>query len=235
MAKKFLLLILVSLELGFSTTLSELLNTVQDLVTDYETSGKAIRYPYLYTKISQYYRYGKLYTAYGLEKSAINLLELASCSATPIDCSPYKYFTRNLHPKSFSQLFKKNPVLTAKVETSYNAYAEWWINKKFSNDETYHSYKNLENILKKDFLDAWAEFLRTADKPIHFQVSKSLKPADLFLLDILYNSYRLGFIKKITFYGDKGDYMRLLHEGLIPYTVQYQPYNCTNYDFLVVY
>jgi len=235
MAKKFFLLTFISLGLGFSASLSELLNTVQDLVTDYETSGKAICSPYLYTKLSQYYKYGKLYTAYGLEKPAINLLELASCSATPIDCSPYKYFTYNLHSKSFNQLFKKNPVLTAKVETSYNAYAEWWINKKFSGEDTYQTYKNLETILKKDFINSWTKFLKTADKPIYFRVSKSLKPADLFLLEILYNSYRLGFIKRVTFYGDKGDYIRLLHEGLISPKVEYQPYDCTNYNFLAVY
>ena len=235
MVKKLLLTIVVPISLSFSATLSELLNTVQNIVTDYEASGKAVQYPYLYTKIYQYYRYGKLYTSYGLDQPAISLLEMAACSAAPIDCSPYKYFTRNLTYKSFGALLKKNPVLTAKVETSYNAYAEWWIRKRFSGEETYKLFKNLETILKKDFLDAWAEFLKTADKPIYFQISKSLKAEDLFLLDVLNNSLRLGLIKKISFYGDKGDYLALLHEGLIPPTVEYHPYRCESYDFLLVY
>ena len=89
MVKKLLLTIVVPLSLSFSATLSELLNTVQNIVTDYEASGKAVQYPYLYTKIYQYYRYGKLYTSYGLDQPAISLLEMAACSAAPIDCSPY--------------------------------------------------------------------------------------------------------------------------------------------------
>ena len=234
MLRKLLSALLFSVALASSATLSELLDAVQDIVTKYESDGTAVENPYLYTKVLEYYRYGKLYASYNLYEPAVEMLELAACSAAPVDCNPYRYFVSAVHPTNYYYLRRYYPVLAALVETSYNAYAQWWINKQLGKEE-YTEYKHPEFILKEKFLPAWEAFLRVEKKPIYFLIHKELTMPDRFLLFLLRSSKRLGLIKKMVFYGDKGDYLYLLHNGLIDYSVVFKPYNCPYHDFIAVY
>lgn len=234
MFRKLLLLTIVPLTFSSATTLSELLSAVQDTLTKYESDGTAIEKPYTYNKILYYYRYGKLYASYALYNQAAEMLEMASCAAAPLDCSPYKYFVKAIHPVNYKYLRKHYPILTARLETSYNAYAEWWIGKQ-KGLEDFQEFKNLEAILRANFYKAWKEFLKVAKRPIYFQISKNLTPADLFLLSLLKTSCKQGLIKRMVFYGDENDYRILLHDGLIDYRVSFKPYTCPYNDFLVVY
>lgn len=234
MFRKLLLLTIVPITLSSATTLSELLSAVQDTLTKYESDGTAIEKPYTYNKLLYYYRYGKLYASYALYNQAVEMLEMASCAAAPLDCSPYRYFIKALHPINYKCLRKNYPILTARLETSYNAYAEWWIGKQ-KGLEDFREFKNLESILKADFYKSWKEFLKVAKRPIYFQISKNFSLADLFLLNLLKTSLNQGLIKHITFYGDENDYRILLHDGLIDYRIPFKAYNCPYNDFLVVY
>jgi len=234
MFRKLLLLTIVPISFTSATSLSELLSAVQNTLTRYETDGTAVEKPYIYNKILYYYRYGKLYAADALYNPAVEMLEIAACTAAPVDCSPYKYFIKALHPKTYRCLLKNYPILTARLETAYNAYAEWWIGKqKGLND--FKEFKNLEVVLKTDFYKAWREFFKVAPRPIYFQISKDITLADKFLLNLLKDAYRQGLIKQIIFYGDVNDYRILLHSGLINYRVQFKPYQCPYNDFVVVY
>lgn len=234
MLKKVLLLTVVPIALAPAATLTELLGTVQDTLTRYESDGTALTKPFEYNKMLNYYRYGKLYASYALYKPATEMLELASCTAAPLDCRAYKYFVKALHPENYRYLRNRYPILAAKVETSYNAYASWWIGKR-NGEGDYSEFKNLEAVLRSDFLSSWRDFLKVAKRPLYFQISKKINDADRFLLTVLKASCRKGWIKKMVFYGDKGNYLELLHSGLIDYRVGYRPYNCPFNNFLVVY
>lgn len=234
MLRKLLSAFFFSITLASAATLSELLDAVQNIVTKYESDGTAVENPYLYTKVLEYYRYGKLYASYNLYDPAVEMLELAACSAAPIDCKPYRYFVRNIHPQSYYFLRKNYPVLAALVETSYNAYADWWINKQLGKEE-YKEYKHAEFIVKDKFLPTWEAFLKVEKKPIYFILHKRIDMADRFLLSVLRNSKRLCLIKRIVFYGDRADYLALLHSGLLDPSVEFKPYKCPYHNFLAVY
>ena len=234
MFRKLLLITVTPITFTFAATLSELLDSVQTTLSQYESDGRAVEKPYVYNKMLNYYRYGKLYASYALYKPATEMLNMAACAAAPFDCSPYKYFVRAIHPQNYYFLRKNYPILTARLETAYNAYAEWWI-KKYRGIEEYNEFKNLESILRSDFLTVWGDFLKVAKRPIYFQINKKLTDADRFLLEVLKFSCRQGLIKRLVFYGDKGDFIELLHRGLLSYSVIYKPYNCPYTDFLVAY
>ncbi len=220
----------------FSATLTELLDTVQRLITEYETQGKALTEPYVYNKLLNYYNFGKIYTAYMLDKQAEEMLSLASCSALPVDCKSHKYFVKNLDYQSYLYALRTMPVLLANVETAYNAYAEWWIGKRNSNNDVYDEYKNLESTLKEKFLNAWKAFLLTMPKPIQFQISKNPEFNDLFLLAMLKTAYYQGWIKKIVYYGDWANYRELTVKKWLPYTTQFKKYEKRyTKDFIFVY
>ncbi len=234
MLRRLISALLLPFALASAATLSELLDAVGDIVTKYESDGTAVENPYLYTKVLEYYRYGKLYASYNLYEPAVEMLQLAACSAAPIDCKEYRYFVSALHPNNYSYLRRYYPVLAAEVETSYNAYAQWWINKQLGKEE-YTEYKHPEFILKEKFLPAWAAFLRVSKRPIYFVLHKNFGLPDRFLLMVLNYSYRRGWIRKMVFYGDRGDFLYLLHNGLLDYRVVFKPYSCPYNDFIAVY
>jgi len=236
MLKKLLLVATGFCSLSFSTTITELLNSVQDILTDYETTGKAEEYPFVYTKIYEYYNFGKLYASYGLVKPAEKMLELAQCNAVPIDCSLNLYFKRNVNYKTYYAVLKNYPILLAEVETSYNAYADWWINKYLKKEEEFQDNPNIETKLKEKFFTYWVTFLKVAPKPIYFQISKTPTEGDIFLIHELFNALKLGYIRRIDFYGDEDSYRDLIYNGLIsPYAVKFHPYTCKVNNFLLVY
>ncbi len=218
MLKKFVLGLFAGIGLSGAATLTELLNSVQNEITKYEEQGLAIENPYIYTKLKEYYKYGKLYTAYLLSDHAIALLQMASCSVAPIDCYPHKYFYKHLTFQEFAKLYYKMPITLARIETSFNAYAEWWIGKHFENKEVYREYKNLEGILRADFFERWKTFLLDAPKPLVFRINRwgSLKPDDIFLLNMLRSAYFYMWIKRIVFYGDSKDYQLLINTQILP-------------------
>ena len=216
MLKKFLLTAAVFTSITFGGSLTELLTSVQDILTDYETSGKAIEEPYIYTKLSKYYKYGVLYASYGLEKQAVKLLELASCTGATIDCKAYLYFLTNLDLNSYKRLRKIKPILLAKTEAAYDAYADWWIKKYTTFESVYWEFKNLENILRYDFTEQWKTFLKVSPKPIYFVIPREAYGwKDRFLVAMLYNAYAFGWIKGLIFYGSPEDYWDLIHEGFM--------------------
>ena len=216
MVRKFFLAGLALFNLTFGATLTELLNSVQDTITNYEFSGKALEQPYVYTKMKLYYKYGRIYASYGIEKPAVKLLDLAACSGAPLDCRPYLYFETNISLTTYRYLRKYRPILLARTEAVYDAYANWWIKKRTALlPSIYKSFKNLENILRYDFAKYWKAFLEGAPKPIYFVIPRSYGWKDRFLLAMLSSAYQLGWVKRITFYGYRGDYISLLEEGLI--------------------
>jgi hypothetical protein len=237
MLKKLLLIATGFCSIAFSTTITELLNSVQDIVTDYENTGKAEEYPFVYAKIEEYYRLGKLYAAYALVEPAKKMLQLAQCNAVPLDCKNTLYFKRNLIYKTYYAVLKKYPILLGRLEASYNAYADWWISKKLKGYEIYREYPNLEAKIKEEFFNNWVAFLLSAPKPIYFQISKFPTDWDRFLLKQIFNAYNLGYIKRIDFYGDKHSYNNLTVSGLInPYIVKFHTYKeCRTYNFLLLY
>jgi len=222
MLKKLFLTAALFATLSYGGSLTELLNSVRDIVTNYETSGKALEEPYIYTKLTGYYKYGVLYASYGLEKQAVKLLDLAACTCASIDCYAYLYFLTNLDLNSYKRLRKSNPVLLAKMEATYDAYADWWIKKYTTFKRVYWEFKNLENILRYDFTVQWKAFLRDAPKPLYFVIPREEYGwKDRFLVAMLYNAYAFGWIKKITFYGSAEDYWGLIHEGFMKEDVKF--------------
>ncbi|NPB05902.1 MAG: hypothetical protein GXO08_05945 [Aquificae bacterium] len=221
---------------SFGATLTELLDTVQRLITDYEVQGKAVTEPYTYNKLVNYYSFGKLYTSYMLDEQATEMLSMAACSALPADCKAHKYFVKNLNYESYRRALESLPVLLAEVETAYNAYAEWWIGKRTSDDEVYRQYRNLESVLKERFLNAWRAFLSAAEKPLYFQISEKVDWNDLFLLAMLKLAYHQGWINKVVYHGDWVNYRELTVKKWLPYGTEFKPEtSCRTHDFVVVY
>jgi len=239
MLKKILALAIFSMGFANAATLTELLNIVQNELTDYEQQGLALEHPYVYTKLKNYYRYGKLYASYALETQAVELLSMASCSVAPLDCNPHKFLLRNM-PINYFYLYKqKMPIVLANLETAYNAYAEWWIGENIKGGDIYKEYQNLGGILREDFYKAWQTFLTSVPKPVPFFITKRLQDNDLFLLAMLRVAYYNGWVKEIKFCGDKGDLIYLVQKGFLPpqtkfkYIPNKKP--CAKIDLLWVY
>jgi len=220
----------------FSASLMELLNSVQNLVTEYETTGKALEHPYIYAQLTSYYKYGRLYAAYAMDKQATSMLSLASCAALPFDCKAYSYFLKKISYSTYIRVKLKYPVLLGKVQAAYNAYASWWLKKHFEGGEIYQTYKNLENVLKEDFAKYWESFLTAAPKPVIFKILRDPCKEDLFLTAMLTTAYYQGWIRKVTFYGDWTAYRYLYVNGYLPPTTYFVPYDkCTKYNFIYIY
>ena len=235
MIKKFLGLFIFSSSL-FASSLMELLDSVQGLVTEYETTGKALEQPYVYAKLESYYQFGKLYASYAMDKEATEMLSLASCSALNFDCKNYRYFLKKITYESFQKMLKKYPTLLGKTQASYNAYAEWWLKKHFSLNSSYKEFRNLEDAIKERFLNNWKNFLIASPKPLKFKILRNPCREDLFLLKALTNAYYQGWIKGITFYGDWGAFRFLYVRGDLPPNTKFVPYNkCSKYNFIFVY
>jgi hypothetical protein len=237
MLKKFLLGTIAFCSLSFSSSVVEFLTSVQNIITDYERTGKAEQCPILYTKIYKYYKYGRLYASYGLEDAAQKMLKQVQCYIAEINCNPTLYFKRNLARKTYEQLYKKNPILLAKLEPSYNAYADWWINKILKKKDDYLTYSNLEIQIKENFFDNWIVFLKRMPRPLYFKISKYPTNGDKFILNLLTSSYKFGYIKKIFFYGDRYSYKTYLDSGLIqPKIFEFKNYEkCSKYNFILVF
>jgi len=236
MLKKAVTVAVLSCTFGFSASLTELLQSVQSELTRYEQQGLALEDLYTYTKLKEYYRYGKLYASYAFEEPAVELLSLASCTVAPYDCSPHKYLLRNLTEKSFERYRREIPLVLAKLETSYNAYAEWWIRKNFSRDKFYEEYKNLEGVIRKDFYDRWRDFLTVAPKPVIFYFSRRFGPPDFFALKALKFAYERGWLKQLCFYGDRGDFIFLIQKGYLPKDAKFVYFDKDkNYEFICAY
>jgi len=235
MIKRFFGLLIFSSSL-FASSLLELLDSVQRIITEYETTGKALERPYIYAKVENYYQFGKLYASYAMDEEAIKMLSLASCSALPFDCKGYRYFLKKITYESFQKMLKKYPSLLGETQASYNAYAEWWLKKHFSWDNSYKEFRNLEDIIKERFLKSWRNFLIAAPKPLKFKILRNPCREDLFLTAALTNAYYQGWIKGITFYGDWGAFRFLYVKGYLPPNTKFIPYNkCNKYNFIFIY
>jgi len=223
MLKKFAVGALLGLSLGFSASLTDLLNAVQNQITDYEQQGLAIEHPYTYTVLKNYYKFGKLLAAYGLVGPATDLLELANCKSAPLHCKEDKYFLKNIPFNYFEKYKEKYPFELANFETSYNAYAYWWIEEKIYENKDFQTFQGLEGILRREFLKNFKTFVYTVEKPIPFLIKLNLRPNDVFILNVLYTAYRQGLIKKIVFEGPKGSFLFLIQENYLPPTAIYTP------------
>jgi len=234
MVRKILLALLM-VGSTFGATLMELLDTVQRLVTEYETTGKALQEPYIYARLTSYYEVGRLYTAYAMEKQAIDMLSMASCSALPTDCRYYKYFLKHITRETYQKSLKTIPTVLGELEAYFDAYAEWWINKHFTDNELYKEYKNLEAQLKEKFLNSWKAFLKASPQPAKFLISKWPKGDDLFLVTEISVAYYLGWIKRIVFYGDWESYRYLVANGYLPSSAKFVPYKDRQYNYIHLY
>jgi len=222
MLKKLVVGAFLSAGLGFSASLTDLLNTIQNQISDYEQQGLAIEDPYTYTILTNYYRYGRLFASYGLIEPATNLLELANCAIAPLNCNPHKYLLQNLPINYYYEYKKKFPIVLADFETNYNAYAEWWIGENVKGEKVYADYKSVDGLLRANFIKAFKSFTSAAPKPIPFYVTLDLRPNDLFLLNTLKSAYYNGLITKIVFCGPKGDFIYLIQQGLLPEEAVYK-------------
>lgn len=239
MLKRLAVGVLLGFGLGFSASLTDLLNSVQNQITDYEQQGLAIEQPYTYTVLKKYYRYGKLFASYGLLQPANDLLSLASCAVAPVNCNPHKYFLQNM-PINYYYFYKKKvPIALANLETDYNAYAEWWIKAYVDNDQTYREYENLAGILRSNFLKSFETFMSAVSKPVPFFIANNLRPNDFFLLRTLTSLYYDGKIKQIVFCGDRGNFIYLIQKGLLPRNTVYKNpptmRNCDKVSLIWIY
>jgi hypothetical protein len=222
MLKKFTVGALLGLSLGFSASLTDLLNAVQNQITDYEQQGLAIENPYTYTVLKNYYKFGKLFAAYGLVGPATDLLELANCAIAPLNCKSDRFFLQNVPLNYYYEYKKKIPIVLADFETNYNAYAEWWIGQNLKDEESFKEYKNLDGILRSNFIKSFEAFLSAVQKPVPFFITLDLRPNDLFLLNTLKSAYYNGLVKNLVFCGPKGDFIYLVQKGLLPETTVYK-------------
>jgi hypothetical protein len=208
---KFLIVLLTGIVFLFpskeagAASLMELLMGVKATISQWETDGRAVDYPYAYTKMLKYYTYGKLYASYALDEMAIDMLKVALCTSAPVDCKPYKYFLLNLGLKNYYTLRREQPILLANTEAAYDAYASWWIGIFESKTNPFRSadytdYSSLEGLVKEDFITYWVDFWKNAPRPVLFVIDYPLRDNDVFLLHALNYALENGLIKKVVFY-----------------------------------
>jgi len=184
-----------------ANSLYELLSAVQGYLTEWESQGIALQKPYEYTKMVSYYYYGELFSSYAFDKAASDMLNLAICTAYPVDCRPYLWFLLNLNSITYEKLKKEQPILLAKAEASYDAYFEW--NLIQTQQSSVLSFDYLKAMVKKDFYTYWKKFIQSAPKPLGFVVrpdEKKLYLNDVFLLQKLNYAAAMNWFKKAEVY-----------------------------------
>jgi len=210
---KFLTFIFLIFNLSWAVSLTELLDTTQHEITKYESQGLANVYPYQYTKLTEYYRYGKLYSSYLLIKQAERMLNLALHSVNPLGKAPTNYFLNYLEAHYYFKVRQEQPITLAKVETSFNAYMDLLL-ASFTGKE---DYKTLEYQIKDNFLQNWKNFLKSSPKPIFFLIPKNLnRPQDIQFMKLLSFSSKCCWVKKIIIETDNETLNKLRDKGLLP-------------------
>jgi hypothetical protein len=216
----------------FAFSLTELLDITEHEVTKYEAQGLANEHPYHYTKLKEYYRYGKLFASYLFIKESEQMLNLALYSVNPIGKPPRNYFLNHLELNYYLKAKKEIPIVLAKVETAFNAYIGWSLATSSEKKE----YKTLEYLIKDRFLQNWTGFLKVAPKPVFFLIPKWLtQPQDKHFLWLLNLSYNQGWIKKIVVATDKETLKRLEEEKLLPPNIKTEIIEDKKYIHCLVY
>jgi len=232
---KFLISILFASFTTWAVSLMDLLNITEHEVTKYESQGLANIHPYAYTKLREYYRYGKLFSSYLFVKPAERMLNLALYSVNPLGEPPTNYFLKYLSIYSYKTLLKNYPVILGRTEADFNAYMDWALVPFWKKKD----YKTLEYLIKDRFVQSWITFLKSAPKPLYFVIPKhTADQTDLIFLKLLRISYYQGWIKKIVVWGSEDSLFYLKRTQILPPATLFQVspvYENKNYILIALY